>query len=242
MSILASACAICTQCARSAHAVRTQCKHLAYVPTTGGVACQKGVPPHPGDTTWTDGSKTHHRAGWAVVTPTFQQYYKLTGPQTSYRGELMGYYRAGDILRDGMVVLDNQAVQKMAHQAPHREASDMEPRVEAAQITADKRLMSRWMLSHQDIAGADRLQDERPGGQVGKKGNRVAGTTRKTPGGMVHLCSRRGGPETCQEVDPSTLPDREAHHNALGVVATLEGGETKGVETMAMGSDAMDRM
>ena len=35
MSILASACAICTQCARSAHAVRTQCKHLAI----GGILC-----------------------------------------------------------------------------------------------------------------------------------------------------------------------------------------------------------
>ena len=31
MSILASACAICTQCARSAHAVRTQCEILALL-------------------------------------------------------------------------------------------------------------------------------------------------------------------------------------------------------------------
>ena len=66
----------------------------------------------------------------------------------------MGYCRAGDILQDGTVIRDNHAVQKMAHQAPHREASDMELRVEAAQITADKRLMSRWMPSHQDLTRA----------------------------------------------------------------------------------------
>ena len=42
-----------------------------YVPTDGGVACHKGAPLLPGDTACTDGSKTHHGAGWAVVTPTF---------------------------------------------------------------------------------------------------------------------------------------------------------------------------
>ena len=36
MSILASACAICTQCTRSAHTVRTQCKHLASAPRCDG--------------------------------------------------------------------------------------------------------------------------------------------------------------------------------------------------------------
>ena len=77
------------------------------VPTDGVVACQKGAPPLSGDTAWTDGSKTHHGAGWAVVTPTFQQYGRLSGPQTSYTGELMGYCRAGDILQDGTVVLDH---------------------------------------------------------------------------------------------------------------------------------------
>ena len=37
----------------------------------------------------------------------------------------MGYARAGDIISD-TTVLDNRAVQKLAHHAPHREVSDME--------------------------------------------------------------------------------------------------------------------
>ena len=78
----------------------------SYVHTAGGVTCQRGTPLLPGDTARTDGSKTHHGAGWAVVTPTFQQYGRLSGPRTSYRGELMGYCRAGDVLQDGTVVLD----------------------------------------------------------------------------------------------------------------------------------------
>ena len=89
-----------------------------------------------------------------MVTPTFQQYGRLAGPQTSYRGELMGYCRVGDILQDGTIVLDNQAVHKMAHRKAHMEASDMELRVEAAHTATDKRLTSRWMPSHQDIARA----------------------------------------------------------------------------------------
>ena len=66
----------------------------------------------------------------------------------------MGYRRVGDLLQDGTVVLDNHAVQKVAHQAPHREASGMELRIVAAQTTADRRIASRWMPSHQDIATA----------------------------------------------------------------------------------------
>ena len=56
------------------------------------------------------------------------------------------------------MVLDNQAVYKVARHALHREVSDMEMRGEAAQNTADKRLKSRWMPSHHDIT---RAQDER---------------------------------------------------------------------------------
>ena len=36
----------------------------------------------------------------------------------------MGYGWAGELLSDATVVLDNQALQKVAHHAPHREASD----------------------------------------------------------------------------------------------------------------------
>ena len=75
--------------------------------TKGGTACQKGILPSPGDTAWTDGSKTHHGAGWAVVTPTFQEYGRLTGPQTSYRGEFNGVLLGRDVLKDGTIVLDN---------------------------------------------------------------------------------------------------------------------------------------
>ena len=53
------------------------------------------MPPLPGDTAWTDGSKTHQGAGWVVVTPTFQQYGRLTGPQTSCRGELTLFGETG---------------------------------------------------------------------------------------------------------------------------------------------------
>ena len=42
----------------------------------------------------------------------------------------------------------NPAVQKVAHQAPHREVSDMELRVEAAHTTLEKHITSRWMPSH----------------------------------------------------------------------------------------------
>ena len=42
----------------------------------------------------------------------------------------------------------------MAHQTPHREASDIEVRVEAAHTRVDKHITSRWMPSHQDIAKA----------------------------------------------------------------------------------------
>ena len=34
--------------------------------TKGGTVCQKGTLPSPGDTARTDGSKTHHGAGWAT--------------------------------------------------------------------------------------------------------------------------------------------------------------------------------
>ena len=50
------------------------------------------------------------------MTPRFQRYGWLTGPETSYKTELMGYCRAGELLSDATIVLDNQAVQKVAHQ------------------------------------------------------------------------------------------------------------------------------
>ena len=40
MSILASVCAICTQCACSAHAVRTQCEILAFAEFAEGEKMQ----------------------------------------------------------------------------------------------------------------------------------------------------------------------------------------------------------
>ena len=101
-----------------------------YVQTKGGVACQLGTPLEPGEPAWTDGIKTCHGARQALVTPSFHQYGWLTGSQTSQRGELMGYCRAGDMLQNAKVVLDT--VKKVAHQAPHREASDMVLRIEAA--------------------------------------------------------------------------------------------------------------
>ena len=86
------------------------------------MACQ------PGELAWTDGSKTYHGAGWAVVTPGFQRYGRPTEPQTSYKGGLMGYCQAGELLSDAMIVLDNQAVQKVAHQPLHRGWKRRQPR------------------------------------------------------------------------------------------------------------------
>ena len=96
----------------------------------------------------------------------------------------MGYCRAGDILQDGTVVLDKQAVQKVAHQVPHRVASHMELRVEATHITAAKRLKSRWMPSHQDIARA-RDEQERLDIKMNELADRLAkkGTQLPAPSG-----------------------------------------------------------
>ena len=41
-----------------------------YVQTKGGPVGQTGTLQSPGDTAWANGSKTHHGAGWALVTPT----------------------------------------------------------------------------------------------------------------------------------------------------------------------------
>ena len=75
--------------------------HLDRLLRAGSASpAQRGSPP-----------KTQHGAGWAVVTPSFQQYGCLTGPQASCRGELMEYCQVHDVISDATVVLDNRAVQ-----------------------------------------------------------------------------------------------------------------------------------
>ena len=213
--------------------------------TKGGTACQKGTLPSPGDTTWMNGSKTHHGAGWAVVTPTFQQYGRLAGPQTSYRGDLMGYCRAGDVLQDGTIVLDNQAVQNVAHQTPHREALDTELRVEAAHTTTDKCLTSRWMSSHQDIARA-KDDKERLDIKTNDVADRLAkkGTALPVPQGQPShdwsIFVAGGDAPTPAKKWIHQLYQMERRDT--GVMAAVEGSAPAGMEALAMGTNAVGRM
>ena len=96
------------------------------------------------------------RAGMALTYGPLQVIARVHGPQTSYRAELMGLCVAASLAQPGSsITLDNKAVVDHGPSVPHREASDMDLRCQAAALLRDKQIKVRWIPGHR-IASAAR--------------------------------------------------------------------------------------
>ena len=85
---------------------------------------------------------------------------KVHGPQTSYRVELMGLYVAASFAQLGSsITLDNKAVVDHGPSEPHREASDMDLRCQAAALLRDKQITVRWIPEHRTASAARDAQE-----------------------------------------------------------------------------------
>ena len=85
---------------------------------------------------------------------------KVHGPRTSYRAELMGLCVAASLAQPGpSITLDNKAVVDHGPSEPHREASDMDLRCQAAALLRGKQITVRWIPGHRTTSAARDAQE-----------------------------------------------------------------------------------
>ena len=76
-------------------------------------------------------------------------------PQTSYLAELMGFCVAASLAQpSSSITVDNKAVVDHGPSQPHREASDMDLRCQAAALLREKRITVRWIPGHWTASAA----------------------------------------------------------------------------------------
>ena len=138
--------------------------------TVAGHQCYTNGKPKEGTAWYSDGSKLEvpslegqaDRAGVALSCQPLIIIARVTGPQTSYRGELQGaaLVTACALAEPGdTLTMDNQAVVRWAPRPPHWECADMDLRQQVAEHLAARPIPFSWVPSHRSLSDATSPDD-----------------------------------------------------------------------------------
>ena len=136
-----------------------------------------------------------YRAGVGILHRSRHIIARVTGPQCSYRTELLGAATLSHVVcAIDNLAIDNQAVVRTAAKNPHRECADMDVRKEAHANFLRTPIHIRWIPSHHQVQNtwgghtAASLRSGHTKSNASGTGNATLGHCARRAAGPLRLC------------------------------------------------------